>query len=1621
MDITAGLAKLKSQINKLERRIHTLDMNEVDPKELHAAIESLNALKARYKEMKEDHEKKKQEKESKVIPMDKDTVVKEHEHLVDVLKSPSHADDAAEAKKQEKELTEYKEAAPEVTDKVRCNMCQTVYPEDVEQCAKCKTHEYMMQPFIPMAEYKMVAANEPAAEEPKKPETADGGAIIMKFPRRPHRKQPKPFKVVDTPTPSAIPGEAPQEKQSDVSKFAIHDVVEPARGTPGSKGRVMGHDEANDMVYVSWSEGSLKDSHGYGAYSAKDLKKHASVNKKARGPFFQDFPEEVQQRVMDAVASHLNTTDFEEIDDFINRNNHWDALEEFMQGMDIEMVEEHMQHNASLGKKAEWAIEYYPNDSDKMKVHKGFQSKEEADKWVKAENIHDRGTDVSVYQVKEASKKQAGPGAGREFEVEKGDITDGSFIYNVETGKITWKQMPQITAFSLLGYYDGIRDADGRLVKITDVEAGWWEHGQANVKSDLSAVIKAWQQEMPHQWDGITGDVEVGVGFRDLKAMLGGGWARTTYKPGDTFQACGDGYLTANYDMYEIGLCATIQAQEEFDYFEQDVFENTSPPDEPDEDGNIIDPETWYDMQTDNYKVFRPKQKSSKRDQLKKEAADSQLSQKLIGDLKRVGWDVKDVSTYSVDLERGGMTLEIYEDGASGYEDSKAAFENYMTKNKALTDKIQQDFEEGYSTSTHRQWAGWRGEWVEQNLGVKPDFSGNTYNNDPAYFWGSTFEFTSYPGGAVVMFHHGGDARGNYGLPEVWDGDFDEVYAMLSHDDNEEEVSNYIGEDLLSRIRSEVWGKDMAEIPSVSSKKNTLMKQAAANEAVIDSFVNRINPNIKSNNLYIRDRGDGWELINYQTVIAKHLGDKIAMDNKQYSVTTSKLQGLIGYKASQAGIPIVDMSTGQPADNTKKREKAPQPPFNKLPSGQPYERVSTQADDHDTITDEPSDEDTMEMDHEPTDEDIFIQDDRGKTHAWYSGKPIASLENDDWDAFHMAIAQWMSEQGYFPNVWTISDHGNAHLVTDIPQAAKTAAAPSRQQAWDVFLNGKHIDTVFANGYNADEMKRSLINHDGYDPNIIVRLQRNMRSSLKKKATGEPDQDYDKAAYDQMVAQLEAAGFPGATHREFDKYQGVFLRVPGVDKFWGVDSFFTGQRTDETRDSHDFQYKPGTETFHLIMSPENNPDVQVEVIQKGDAVDASDLVEYVKTQKGQHSASKKVADHMYGMKSIHAEEGPNGDLIIAISDQNELQEIKDAIAGGDTSDDAMYDVFEHLIANGYSWVAPEQIGALTDAPILTDSPSLDDGSIDPQGKIWWYPQYETRSPLEDIAETGKTTFTLAKPDTTAAFKGQKLVKKAIDYKNPKVFFDYVWQFYGPGQMHGEFFDNKLTPKELQDAIKIRMADPNFEGDTVDREAVRDILFKLPHYQKNASKKEAAGNKVPLTVFDGGFYAVETSGQNPEAPHGYAIFDAKNQQVMVITTENQLSPERLSSIVQDEYGKRELVRATLKADFKTFKAGTKFIVSGINNAKKQVRVKADKTHVWLPIEKVAVTVDLEQHIQQMKDRMDNTQQTLQQSVTTKAEVEVVADDVNVPPTQVLPEGQKWMWNAQNKRWMITTVPR
>lgn len=61
-----------------------------------------------------------------------------------------------------------------------------------------------------------------------------------------------------------------------------------------------------------------------------------------------------------------------------------------------------------------------------------------------------------------------------------------------------------------------------------------------------------------------------------------------------------------------------------------------------------------------------------------------------------------------------------------------------------------------------------------------------------------------------------------------------------------------------------------------------------------------------------------------------------------------------------------------------------------------------------------------------------------------------------------------------------------------------------------------------------------------------------------------------------------------------------------------------------------------------------------------------------------------------------------------------------------------------------------------------------------------------------------------------------------------FKKYVWSFYGRGQgIYKDFFGNNLKMKELERAIEIRLSNIklDFVGDSIDREIVRDILYKM----------------------------------------------------------------------------------------------------------------------------------------------------------------------------------------------------
>lgn len=74
-----------------------------------------------------------------------------------------------------------------------------------------------------------------------------------------------------------------------------------------------------------------------------------------------------------------------------------------------------------------------------------------------------------------------------------------------------------------------------------------------------------------------------------------------------------------------------------------------------------------------------------------------------------------------------------------------------------------------------------------------------------------------------------------------------------------------------------------------------------------------------------------------------------------------------------------------------------------------------------------------------------------------------------------------------------------------------------------------------------------------------------------------------------------------------------------------------------------------------------------------------------------------------------------------------------------------DVIENQLCNGWHFLQPEQIGALTAAPILTDDVIFDDegnGDIKELGRVFWFPNYQILDPVRVLAEKGSVDFDLA---------------------------------------------------------------------------------------------------------------------------------------------------------------------------------------------------------------------------------------------------------------------------------------
>jgi hypothetical protein len=78
------------------------------------------------------------------------------------------------------------------------------------------------------------------------------------------------------------------------------------------------------------------------------------------------------------------------------------------------------------------------------------------------------------------------------------------------------------------------------------------------------------------------------------------------------------------------------------------------------------------------------------------------------------------------------------------------------------------------------------------------------------------------------------------------------------------------------------------------------------------------------------------------------------------------------------------------------------------------------------------------------------------------------------------------------------------------------------------------------------------------------------------------------------------------------------------------------------------------------------------------------------------------------------------------------------------DRLLADMLEDHLCNGWEFIQPEEIGALTSSPILSDSAERDDfGKLLKVDQVYWFPDYAVRSELDELYENGEVFFPAAK--------------------------------------------------------------------------------------------------------------------------------------------------------------------------------------------------------------------------------------------------------------------------------------
>lgn len=103
--------------------------------------------------------------------------------------------------------------------------------------------------------------------------------------------------------------------------------------------------------------------------------------------------------------------------------------------------------------------------------------------------------------------------------------------------------------------------------------------------------------------------------------------------------------------------------------------------------------------------------------------------------------------------------------------------------------------------------------------------------------------------------------------------------------------------------------------------------------------------------------------------------------------------------------------------------------------------------------------------------------------------------------------------------------------------------------------------------------------------------------------------------------------------------------------------------------------------------------------------------------------------------------PNGNLKIMLTDDGR-EELKDLKSRQNPlgTDDILHRLLEYHINNGWEFIPPEEVGAMTSSPILSNDVSRDDdGELTAIGNVWWHPNYMVINEIDELEEKGFVIF------------------------------------------------------------------------------------------------------------------------------------------------------------------------------------------------------------------------------------------------------------------------------------------